>query len=735
MLQLTDEYNIELVTKLCADNNFPREYIASILKNVNKYQDNIELAIKLCADNNFPREDIASILKVTYKNNTELAIKLCTDKSIQYSMDMIIKVLEFMSKINVDIENLSFGVKMNLLSIISVTDKAILEVCRKYSNVDIDAKISKLTAMLGKKREVIIISPEQQNLFMQFIANNNTTLENILKTFNFEKYGKEGLPLKYTRSEFTTNIENLIKDLSPEEQNVILNHFGLIRGEAGFDGLPNNKVFNMEDASPQVKEIAQKVLTEIENFTSKNQVMTGNSKVDSIINRLIQGLPEFTSVVGKKQHGTHAYSVDIHTLKVLQSAMNNPLYEGLSDVDKTILKIAAICHDFGKRGGVVDSGHASTSAEYVIAILNKFKLPKTTIDRIIDIVDNHHWFEEYNKGKATAEDVAVRCRRPEDFVIYEILAKADFENVNETFHIENSNGVNNQAEFDRFMQMKMKAIDEALALMYSKSNLVFDTQFMQNGEKFPKQIIEIDGEQVELKVLNFNELDNNENLQQYGFSTGVTKKSARFIVHMTNPSIKDLETVIILTQNTLHQSAWSTSLIKASNNRTYRDRKFGFIFDIDQANISEANYENIGSGTAKGIESFKSLLFDAKGEERTYVKDSLINELEKKGIYLNSDEYAALTRFLVNKKYTTQITKDVKIGDKVIKAKVLIKCLENSRDSLFEGGNIHNEIVSINPRVKGLIAKVKRLAECPTEFLLFAKEHNLPIILMKPTYE
>ena len=37
-------------------------------------------------------------------------------------------------------------------------------------------------------------------------------------------------------------------------------------------------------------------------------------------------------------------------------------------------------------------------------------------------------------------------------------------------------------------------------------------------------------------------------------------------------------------------------LIKASNNRTYENRKFGFILDVDQANISEAYYSNTGSG-------------------------------------------------------------------------------------------------------------------------------------------
>ena len=198
---------------------------------------------------------------------------------------------------------------------------------------------------------------------------------------------------------------------------------------------------------------------------------------------------------------------------------------------------------------------------------------------------------------------------------------------------------------------------------------------------------------------------------------------------MTNPRTGDLESVLILTQNSLNQSAWSTSLIKASNNRTYCNRRFGFIFDVDQANISEAYYSNTGSGCGKGLETFKSILFAA----RTFVRDRLKQELTKKGIRLNDKEYAKLVKYLINKKHLTQITKDIKIGQYTVKAKDLVKALEVSRDALFEGGDIHSEIVPVNPRIKGLVAKVEKLEDCPEEFLRFAQAHDLPIILMKAT--
>ena len=109
--------------------------------------------------------------------------------------------------------------------------------------------------------------------------------------------------------------------------------------------------------------------------------------------------------------------------------------------------------------------------------------------------------------------------------------------------------------------------------------------------------------------------------------------------------------------------------------------------------------------------------------------------MEQLGYNLNDSEYAELTQFIFNKKYLSQIREDVKIGDKVIKASDLVSALEKSRDTLFEGGDIHSEIIPLNPKVKGMIAKVEKLEDCPPEFLKFAKEHDLPIILMKPSKE
>ena len=602
--------------------------------------------------------------------------------------------------------------------------------------IDVDNIISKLQSMIGSPRDVITTPIESQRGFLHdIIANNNQVAENILKTMNFESFGKSGLPLKYSREEFTANIIKLLENLSSNEQELILRHFYLEKGQKGFDGIPTNLPFNEEGASDEVKAVAHMVQQEINKFSLENEVVTGDPTVDKIFTSLIQGLPEFTSIVGKEQHDTHSYSVDIHSLKVLQSAMNNPLYQQLSDQDKTILKFAILLHDTGKKGGVRDAGHASLSAEFVAGILEKYPFTDGVKDRIVDIVENHHWFEGYNKGITSPAEVAIHCRRPEDYLIYQIFAKADLENVNSTFHYVVT-GTSTPEEYAAFMQDKTQAIGQALQQLYSKSNLIFDTKFVRKGELFPLESATVNGTEMQFRVLDLNKIDDNASLQAFGFEPGTTKSNARFFVHMTNPNREDMEPVKILTGNSLNGSTWSTSLIQPHNNRTYQDRRFGFILDVDQSNISSAYYENIGSGCGKSIKDFEDFIFASDNlPERMFVRSSLIELLKEREIELSDEEYAALSKEMISKKYIHQIKDDIVIGDKTIKPEVLTECLEISRDRLFEGGNIHSEIIPINPRIIGLVAKVENLSECPEEFLEFAHENNLPIIIMKEEHE
>ncbi len=658
-----------------------------------------------------------------------------------YYNPKVIKSLNYITQlISTPVKNLTMDQKETTLKIFTQNlSKKQLEIFHKYIP-DFDNKITQLEIALGKYQDNFSVTkPVTQSLFIKnILANNNKNAENILKNFDFAQYSKEGLPLKYSRKDFIAKIEDLIKDLSAKEQDVVLQNFGLIRGHDGFDGLLTNKTFENKNVSQEAQNAALKISKEIELFTSENEVITGNNEADEILNGLIKGFPEFAFIVGKKQHGSHSYSLDIHTLKVLQSIMNSPLYDGLSDETKIVLKMSALLHDLGKKGGIKDDGHYILSSAYASAILQKFPFSEDLQRRVVEIVENHHWFESYNENRLKPYEIAAHCRYPEDIFAYFMFAKADIENINDNFHFTCTDNSKNQEEFEAYMKEKMTPIIKSFMKMRLQSNFVFDTKFTNNGEKFPKITTTIDGKSTDLKVLDFNKLTAGENLEKYGFAPDVTKESAYFVVHLTNNILDALK----LAKNTSSKVSWSTSLVKYGANNSVEDKKFGLVFNANQANLSIADVENLSIGEKRSFEHFKNMLFIEESDDtniryknyknrRVFLRDIFKNELASRGYDLTDSDYIELAESIVSKKSLSQIKKDIEIGKHLIKASDLVESLKKTRDSLFSPKG-HNEADFYNLSVSALFAKVQSLDECPQDFLRIASEYNLPIILLPP---
>lgn len=298
---------------------------------------------------------------------------------------------------------------------------------------------------------------EQMTFLKNVIANNNKSAEKVLKTYDFAQHGKDGIPLKYKRDEFISDLVDIVEPIKSSEQENVLKRFGLSIGEDDLDGIPR-----IPDVLEKT-EVNKKISNLINRFTIENETLIKDEETKKVLDSLIKGFPEFTSTIGKKQHGTHAYSVDIHSLKVLQDSMNNPLYGQLSDSSKTTLKLATLMHDFGKKGNVVTSGHATQSGVYSDSILTKFRLSENLKNRINKHVLNHHWFEYYNKGQITEMAVAKVFGSKEDMKIALAMAKSDFSSVSKDFHLCVTESYNEKA-FSRFMMNKTAKIREYFSL-------------------------------------------------------------------------------------------------------------------------------------------------------------------------------------------------------------------------------------------------------------------------------
>lgn len=626
--------------------------------------------------------------------------------------------------------------KHTLLSVIAKmrdTDKALFK--KHGFNIDTISK-----TLSGVKPNVKISSAQQREFLVKTLSNNNAKANKVFKEFDFAKYGTDGLPLKYSRKDFMNNVEDILNDLPTQDRVEILSHYGIENDN--FDGLLNNRPFeDLSGYSPEFINAAKKVQSEIDKFTTKNEVNIPDKEVKEILDGLIKGLPEFTSIVGKQQHRTHAYSVDIHMLKVLQDAMNNPAYSKLSDKSKTVLKFAAILHDVGKAAGVVDSNHFRTSANYMSSILDKFNLPTEMKHQIIDAVDNHHWFGDFNTDKLSAQDVAAKCRRSGDLDVYKILAKADLANVSSTFHYRIT-GTSNKAEYDAFIDKKMSEVDVEIKKMNSNAPVVFDSKILNGGKKFPTKKVVKDGVEYNVRVLNLADLPEGMPLEKYGFVSGTTKENATFGVHFSD-SLKESYDVIMSDSRRLAQGHPIFSYMLLKWGHAGRISQEGLIFNVDNSNTVIASSVNSVSGFKKNLREHSSPFFNdgsMVANERAKISNLIREHLsENAGVKLSRDEYAELfEKYLKSKKHISQIKEDVKIGDKVIKANDLKTAIEKAQETLFTynksnevdgsfDGN--NEMTTVDPVPVGLYSTKFRIEDCSPELLKMAEEEGLPIIL------
>ena len=672
-----------------------------------------------------------------------------TDKNVDFAIELLHSRRGKLNDSNLDdYINIIKSIDKQGYSFLDANDKhALLAVISKMSDTDkvllkkhgfnIDT-ISK--TLSGVKPNVKISSAQQREFLVKTLSNNNAKANKVFKEFDFAKYGTDGLPLKYSRKDFMNNVEDILKDLPTQDRVEILSHYGIENDN--FDGLLNNRPFeDLSGYSPEFINAAKKVQSEIDKFTTKNEVDIPDKEVKEILDGLIKGLPEFTSIVGKQQHRTHAYSVDIHMLKVLQDAMNNPAYSKLSDKSKTVLKFAAILHDVGKAAGVVDSNHFRTSANYMSSILDKFNLPTEMKHQIIDAVDNHHWFGDFNTDKLSAQDVAVKCRRSGDLEVYKILAKADLANVSSTFHYRVT-GTSNKAEYDAFIDKKMSEVDVEIKKMNSNAPVVFDSKILNGGKKFPTKKVVKDGVEYNVRVLNLADLPEGMPLEKYGFVPGTTKENATFGVHFSD-SLKESYDVIMSDSRRLAQGHPIFSYMLLKWGHAGRISQEGLIFNVDNSNTVIASSVNSVSGFKKNLREHSSPFFNDGSmvtNERAKISNLIRKHLsENAGVKLSRDEYAELfDKYLKSKKYITQIKEDVKIGDKVIKANDLKTAIEKAQETLFTynksnevdgsfDGN--NEMTTVDPVPVGLYSTKFRIEDCSPELLKMAEEAGLPIIL------
>jgi len=565
----------------------------------------------------------------------------------------------------------------------------------------IEDEIIKLKKEYSKKISIMPVQKEKIKNFATNFLSNKPDSEEVLKNFDFQKYGKNGLPLKFKRKDFAHELFTIINEMDKKQQKEILKKLEITPNATNYDGIINFKNLDQNDIFE--KEIYDLCI----NFFLKNKITTNDEKVNKALNSLIEAYPEFLNIIGKKQHGTHNLSLDIHILSVLKESLNNPEYQNLSNESKTLLKLSCLFHDISKKENIIDEKHPDNSASWANALLEKLNFNQDFNKRILNIISKHHWLKTYNWNHCF-DDIATRFSNKEDFKIAKIIAESDLKSIQGFWEsygkvLEKSN---------------MKPIEETINDINESGAFILPTQIARK-DLIPK----VFHNGSEYRVINFNDYSDTDDLEKIGFHSKTTKKDISFLIHATQ-NAKDLEKLIYL----LEQSTpiiLSTSLLTLQHKGTYMNRKFMFNLESPQHNILTVSAGNMSSGTRKGAEKINSY----KRSTVRYVNGFRIAE----SLNLSREEYGKLFKLFSHIKSITQIQdeKIYEIGEKKLSGKEIKEAvLKVQRLYTSEFDPTHNEIIIQNPNIKSLIAKVDDISEIPDEYLNLCKKHNLPILII-----
>lgn len=723
------------------DNQLDGEYIPELVEAAEKSTQNIEelLYIKDRKDAQFNAYDIINFLKLdpkAFKNAKKLfyiperkkhqytgpeifRLARLDDKKFEIAQkylhfkdtleasatDIIFSVVDAKTK---DITKLSYKEKLNHINHLNyikrITDKKIKQ---EIGLEDMQNQIFK--ALNYTSTPINVSSEAKSKFFKDFIVINNPETKEILTNLSplIEKYGKTGIPLKYPRQQFVKNLVEILSTLPTQEKNNILEKLNieLTQDFKGYNGLLQINNLNSNNQTEK------KIKEEAEKFLHHNEVITSDEKVNEKLNILIKAIPEFINIMGKRQHATHKYSVDCHTLKVLEEVLKHKKFETLTPINKIILQIATIFHDFGKSENVVDSGHEIKSAYLATGIIQKFALPINTKDTIIEFIKNHDWFAQYQKTK-NSNKIALMFRTIQGLDMAEIFANSDLLGVSEEFH---------KMIFEKH-KLDVEPIKHIQEKFWNNGNILFTTKILDDS-KIP--IVKHKGEKY--KVIDFTKISNEEDLFKYGLS--IHKKSEfNVLFHAGN------EEILKHLLNSTNESVLCTSLISLNRKKTYYNESVGFMIEGANTNIINSYYENQSSGGQKIFDYFINETFIHKNSYRNYQRIIFTYTLKNKyKIDLTEEEYGELYKKIHNKKYMSQI-KDEIINGKLIKKEVIIDGLNSVKENILNENKYnnyhHNEINIYNPKIKGIILLKNSLSNLNKKILDFAKENNLPIFIL-----
>ncbi len=568
------------------------------------------------------------------------------------------------------------------------------------------------------------LTAQQKAFFEQGLHN----LDNSVKDVDFNKVKLE---LKIPRSEFVAKVTDAMKNLEPLEQRKVMDYYGFEIENGILKGYPinlNNGDKLAEIDSKKTKKVIENLRPFIIEFSEKNPIKVTNASTsfEKDLNDILQGLPELRPMIGKAQHRTHAYTLDKHTLKVLQGVVSNPKFQNLSTEDKKILSIASLLHDITKTEGLRDLAHPMESAFDAYYIIQKMNLPEEQQLKIYELIKSHNWLDRLNNPKNSpemvqqiAQDIAFDSRHTNTFELAKILCEADMKAVKK----DNS-----------FFEHHKKTLEQMSNIVDNYIKRIHKTQIVLPQTEIPKASkitggVTKSANGIKNTVIYMDNAGND--LSTYGFAKGTTKENWRGLVHALEEESQMSKFNTFSTIDT--EALLSTSYIDTKSYKVFR--KQGFILDVNTNDIHAGYCSDFGTGYGKSIELLKSdYLFHGqrktKGLERNAWRSdrsrfrNYIPDLIKNKMGINDDEYMQLLEKIQGCKSLT----DIEQVDKNF-AEKLKQVFEEMESRKRSGGRQYNEMLVSRPKIQGVFAYDKPYEKIPTFLRKYAQDNDIPIII------
>ncbi len=531
------------------------------------------------------------------------------------------------------------------------------------------------------------------------------------------------IQLSYKREDFIKDINKSLSGLSDDDKRKVTGYFGFeikeIEGNYTIFGYPyvNNTAQNEGKFEDEIKSIKPFV----KKFVEENKIIVSNDeKLTQELNSIVEGIPEFLTAIGKIQHKTQSYTLDIHTLKVLQNVINNPKYQKLSNEDKRLLKIAALFHDITKSEGVIDNSHASESAFDTYYILDKLHLSEDEKLKIYHIIKNHEWLKEYNQKDASeahkdhiARKTAFELRKGDSFKMLSLLTEADLKAVkkNDEFY-ERFKGAFNSGVSD--VEKYLKNI-RATSIHLPQTKIPSCDEINTDGINAKKVITKTkDLREIENTVIY---LKDGMDLSKLGFDSGVNSDNLNVLMHGLD---KEKNSTVFqalgqIDSDAVLSASYSNYFLK--NFRGFREN--GFIIEVDSDDILAGYYKDFGSGYKKTVDTMiNSYINGTESKYRNYASDQI-----KEYLNLSDEEYVELYEKIKNTPFDEIERKDPKI------ANVYKKLFSDMEGKKRAHGRRYNEMLVLRPKIKGVFHYGNKDINSIPEYLrIYASENNVPVI-------